>query len=148
MKIWSVKLLAILFTLLVSWGNQAWAEDIFVIVRDDFPDEEFSQSELKNVYMGITLFAGNTRLNPIDQSDKNSIKQTFLKEILNLSPAEYESFWAIRTFGGIIPPPTKRTSQDVVNFVLSKKGTIGYVWENEKPEDGVRVLMVIPGRKS
>ena len=133
------------FIFLILLGNFAHAQDIAVIARDDFPKESLDIHELKIIYMGIKLFSGKTRLSPIDQQDRNSIKKVFLKKVLDYNIQEYDSYWAIRTFGGIIPPPTKKTSRGVVHAVLEAEGAIGYVWRNEAKEEGIKILLVILG---
>jgi hypothetical protein len=147
MKSWLVSFSVILTIFLVSLGNTAMAEDIAVVARDDFPEGSLDIYDVKNIYMGIKLFSGKTKLKPVDQRDRNPIKKVFLKKVLNLDPKEYESFWTIRTFGGIIPPPSKRTSKEVIFSVLGSEGSIGYVWRNEIKSEDLKVLLIIPVEK-
>lgn len=125
-------------------GNSAFAEDIAIIVRDDFPQKNISLYELKTIYMGTKSFQEGTKLTPLDQQDRNLIKKLFLQKVVRLSPSDYEGFWAIRAFGGIIPPSIKKTSQEVIYSILGTEGALGYVWKDEADWDGITILMTIP----
>ena len=144
-----MKTRAILFSLLLvvlSWplGSSAFAEDIAIIARNDFPLEKTTFYELKKIYMGIKTFQKGVKLNPIDQQDRNPIKKIFLQKVVQLNPSDYEGFWAIRTFGGIIPPPIKKTSNEVIYSILGTEGALGYAWKDETNLDGIKILMTIP----
>ena len=135
-----------LFLVVLIWplGNTTLAEDIAIIVRDDFPLEKTTLYELKTIYMGTKTFQSGTKLKPVDQRDRNPIKELFLQKVLQLNPSDYEGFWAIRTFGGIIPPSIKKTSNEVIYSILGTEGALGYVWKDEADWDGIKILMTIP----
>ena len=132
--------------MVLTWllGSSAFAEDIAIIARNNFPLEKMTLYELKTIYMGTKTFQRGTKLNPIDQQDRNPIKKLFLQKVLQLNPSDYEGFWAIRTFGGIIPPPIKKTSNEVIYSILGTEGGVGYVWKDEATRDGIKILMTIP----
>ena len=100
--------------------------------------------ELKNIYMGIKTFQEGMKLSPIDQQDRNPIKKLFPQKVVLLDPSDYEGFWAIRTFGGIIPPPVKKTSNEVMYSILGTHGALGYVWKDKANLDRIKILMTIP----
>lgn len=139
-----ISFISAFFTVLILIAQPVIAKDIAVIAREDFPTETLSAYDVKQIYMGIKLFIGNTKLNPVDQSRRNSIKNLFLEKVMELNPVDYENYWLVRTFGGVIPPSEKNSSSEVISSVLRNKNAIGYVWRDEAKTEGVKILLVIP----
>ena len=141
LKNWKLKLkfrtlLFSLFLVVLTWplGSSTFAEDIAIIVRNDFPLENTTLYELKKFYMGIRTFQEGVKLNPIDQQNRNPIKKMFLQKVVQLNLADYEGFWA----------PIKKTSNEVIYSILGTEGALGYVWKNEADWDGIKILLTIP----
>jgi ABC-type phosphate transport system substrate-binding protein len=81
---------------------------------------------------GIDVTAVNIKSGPL----RDQFLQTFLQQ----TDAKYTAYWAIRLFVGKgAPPPELSSPAEVVKFVQSTPGAIGYVDESDLV-DSVRVL--------
>jgi hypothetical protein len=96
------------------------------------------------------LFTGKLiRVNDIDVTAVNiksgALRDQFLSRYLNLSDEKYSAYWAIRLFAGKgMPPKELQSAAEVIIFVKTTTGAIGYINEDDLiPE--VRVVARPPG---
>jgi ABC-type phosphate transport system substrate-binding protein len=107
--------------------------DVYVIVN---PGLNLTADDIKNIYTGEKELAESTKIRPQDNS---SAREEFLKKVLQLDVAKYESMWTKKSFRDGINPPTVRASDaEVIAFVKSNPGAIGYV--TTAPPSDVTVL--------
>jgi ABC-type phosphate transport system substrate-binding protein len=108
------------------------AADVFVIANASV---ELSPEEVKEIFLGELQFAGSTKLLPVDNA---SAQADFLARVLKMSPAKYQGAWTKKAFrDGLNAPPMKATDAEVLGFVKSSPGAIGYV---SSPPSGVRIV--------
>jgi ABC-type phosphate transport system substrate-binding protein len=107
--------------------------DVYVIVN---PGLNLSADDIKNIYTGEKELAESTKIRPQDNS---AAREEFLKKVLQLDAAKYESMWTKKSFRDGINPPTVRASDaEVIAYVKSNPGAIGYV--TSAPPSDVTVL--------
>jgi ABC-type phosphate transport system substrate-binding protein len=107
--------------------------DVYVIV---YPGLNLTADDIKNIYTGEKELAESTKIRPQDNS---SAREEFLKKVLQLDAAKYESLWTKKSFRDGINPPTVRASDaEVIAYVKSNPGAIGYV--TTAPPGDVTVL--------
>jgi ABC-type phosphate transport system substrate-binding protein len=107
--------------------------DVYVIVN---PSLNLSADDIKNIYTGEKELAESTKIRPQDNS---AAREEFLRKVLQLDVAKYESLWTKKSFRDGINPPTVRASDaEVIAFVKSNPGAIGYV--TTAPPSDVTVL--------
>jgi ABC-type phosphate transport system substrate-binding protein len=107
--------------------------DVYVIVN---PGLKLTADDIKNIYTGEKELAESTKIRPQDNS---AAREEFLKKVLQLDVAKYESLWTKKSFRDGINPPTVRASDaEVIAFVKSNPGAIGYV--TTAPPSDVTVL--------
>jgi ABC-type phosphate transport system substrate-binding protein len=107
--------------------------DVYVIVN---PSLNLTADDIKNIYTGEKELAESTKIRPQDNS---AAREEFLKKVLGLDFAKYESMWTKKSFRDGINPPTVRASDaEVIAFVKSNPGAIGYV--TTAPPSDVTVL--------
>ena len=107
--------------------------DVYVIVH---PGLNLSADDIKNIYTGEKELAESTKIRPQDNS---AAREEFLRKVLQLDVAKYESMWTKKSFRDGINPPTVRASDaEVIAFVKSNPGAIGYV--TTAPPSDVTVL--------
>lgn len=127
--------LPVLMLLLVM--NNALAGDVVVIGHDNLGKLDaatvqkiFTGKQIK--VDGIDVTAVNVKSGPL--------RDQFLQTYLQQTDAKYTAYWAIRLFVGKgAPPPELSSPAEVVKFVQSTPGAIGYVDEGDLV-DSVRVL--------
>lgn len=118
------------------WGivaaSCALAGDIYVIAH---PSVELAPGDIKEVYLGEKQFAGAVKLVPVDNA---AVQGDFLAKAINLSADKYGAIWTKKCFrDGLSPPVTKSSDADVISFVKSTPGAVGYV---STPAAGVKML--------
>ncbi len=83
------------------------------------------------------LFTGKMiRVNSINVTAVNiksgELRNQFLSRYLNQSDEKYSAYWAIRLFAGKgMPPLELQTAADVIKFVKTTAGAIGYINEDD-----------------
>jgi ABC-type phosphate transport system substrate-binding protein len=107
--------------------------DVYVIVN---PSLNLTADDIKNIYTGEKELAESTKIRPQDNA---AAREEFLRKVLQLDVAKYESMWTKKSFRDGINPPTVRASDaEVIAFVKSNPGAIGYV--TTAPPSDVTVL--------
>lgn len=112
--------------------SAALAGDVYVISH---PSVELSAAEIKDVYLGDKQFAGAIKLVPVDNA---AVQNDFLAKAIKLSTEKYGSIWTKKGFrDGMTAPAIKSSDADVISFVKSTPGAVGYV---STPATGVKTL--------
>jgi hypothetical protein len=101
------------------------------------PNVNLSLDDVRNVYLGEKQLAGNLRLAPVTNS---AIQDDFLAKVLQTDGPKYQARWIRKRFReGLTPPPVMGSDAEVIQFVRSTPGAIGYV-SNVGNGDGVKLL--------
>jgi ABC-type phosphate transport system substrate-binding protein len=105
-----------------------------VIVNDSV---NLTADEIRDVFLGEKQLSEGVRLVPVDNSE---IQTEFLSKILQTDSQKYYARWTRKSFReGLTAPAVKGSDAEVIAFVKSTRGAIGYV---RKPSVGVKVLQV------
>jgi ABC-type phosphate transport system substrate-binding protein len=80
---------------------------------------------------------------PVDQSVQSSVRKAFSNDILQQGMIAVQAYWNRKIAGGLWPPPVKTSDEDVVSFVASTPGAIGYVSSGTILPDSVREVAVV-----
>ena len=117
------------FMLMTSY---AWAGDLILICNKGI---SLSSSDARDVYVGDKQVEGSTKLVPVDNA---SLQKDFLEKVVMVDSSKYSSIWAKKGFReGLNPPAVKNTDAEVIAFVKSNPGAVGYV---SKASDDVKVV--------
>lgn len=115
-----------------------------VIVQPGSPVKQLSKAEVVNLFLGRQkhLAAGLPAL-PVDQVSPESTWAEFYRLLVDKELSQINTYWARLHFSGQSRPPRRfQSSEDVLNFVASHPGAIGYV-EEGKVDRRVRVVHVL-----
>ena len=80
---------------------------------------------------------------PVDQSVKSPVRSVFSNRVLGQALMDVQIYWQRKMSVGLTPPPVKTSDEDVIAFVGSTPGAIGYVSAAAAVPDSVRVIEVI-----
>ena len=81
-------------------------------------------------------------IRPVDQGPNSAVRRRFTEDILNRSVAAVQSYWQQIVFSGRdLPPPELGSNDEIVKFVSTHDGAIGYV-EPAAAVTGVKVLVL------
>lgn len=101
---------------------QALAEDLYVIAN---PNTTVTESDIREIFLGEKQFAGAVKIVPVDNVAAQS---DFLGKVMKMDAAKYSASWTKKSFrDGLNPPAPKSGDAEVLNYVKSTPGAVGYV---------------------
>jgi ABC-type phosphate transport system substrate-binding protein len=116
---------------LVGLSSSTAAEDkrFKIIVNPKNPVASIERDTLRNAFLKKKLrWSSGETIRPIDLSSKFTVREIFTRGVLKKTPAQLKTYWAQQIFSGKgVPPPEVDASNDVVRYVLSNPGAVGYV---------------------
>ena len=135
-----VALLLTLGSLLSAQGGAGYR----VIVNTAHPGTSMRRSEVSNIFLKKTSRWGHgAPATPVDQSTTSQVRVAFSKEVHGRSIDAVQSYWQQQIFSGRdTPPRVKLSDAEVMTFVQSNPGAIGYVSDAATLIDGVKFLTV------
>jgi len=127
---------------LVPWNRIAigllagmWAAAIQAGEVIAHPSVEIDVDEIRLVFLGEKQLAGRLKLTPVDNLPARA---RFLEKVLQTDERKYEARWVRKAFReGLTAPAVKGSDAEVISFVRSTPGAVGYV---DSPAEGVKVL--------
>jgi ABC-type phosphate transport system substrate-binding protein len=103
------------------------------------PREQVARYFLKK----LTSWPSGAAVMPVDLAKDSPARASFSEGVLEKSVAEVTAYWQQQIFSGRgVPPPEKRTDAEVVAFVESTPGAIGYVSE-AAAVGGAKVIRIV-----
>ena len=129
--------------LLLVWTVAAEAAQFKVIVNTSVKTDSLTKQQVSELFLKKTTKWGDgTDVAAVDQPDSSPVRESFSKEIHGKPTSAVKSYWNKQIFSGRdLPPLEKKTDAEVVAYVRSTAGAVGYVTESAAT-DGVRVVTV------
>lgn len=94
----------------------------------------------QKVFLKQVAKVGGTAVTPVDQAPAAAVREAFSKKVVGRPVGAVQQYWQQKIFsGGDVPPATKGSDKDVLEFVRNTPGAIGYV-SAAAGTDGVKVL--------
>ncbi|HBC58720.1 MAG TPA: phosphate ABC transporter substrate-binding protein [Gammaproteobacteria bacterium] len=116
------------WSFLVLFSGKLWAEEFLVIVHPDSSIKEADADSIKRLYLGKTSQLLGVRLTPADLPEGNSVRDAFYEKVVDKDASQLKAYWAQLIFtGGGSPPTVQNSDQTMVQWVLAKQNSIGYV---------------------
>ncbi len=120
----------LLFSTLLALPFGAFAGDVIAS-----GDVTLTPDEIRDVFLGEKHRVGAIVLVPVDNS---AAQEEFLSKVLQTNAQRYYSRWTKKAFReGIVAPALKISDAEVIAFVRSNPGAVGYV---KRPVPGFKVL--------
>ena len=135
------RILALLLATTVSFA--AHAASWKLVANNSVSTTTLSKKQVADLFLKKTAkWDSGAAVVPVDQVDASTAREAFSKAVHGKSAAAVKSYWNQQIFSGRdVPPVEKRTDNEVLSFVRSTPGAIGYVSDGT-PTDGVRVIAV------
>jgi len=112
-----------------------------VIVHHEVKGGKISRAALSSIFLKqAPKWGDGSVIAPVDQSVRSEVRCTFSGDVLLQGIAEVQIYWQRRMSSGVTPPPVKITDDDVVAFVGSTPGAIGYVSATTALPDTVKTI--------
>jgi ABC-type phosphate transport system substrate-binding protein len=128
---------------LVSAAPVAGAEEpgYQVIVHPSNSVQALSRRELADLFLKkTTVWPGGSAVHPVEPPEDGAVRARFAAHAMGKSPGALKTYWNKLIFAGReVPPIEKRSDDDVVAYVRSTPGAVGYV-SAEATVAGVKVV--------
>ena len=136
--------IAAVFVLSIIATTIVEAAEYQVVTHPSVGVDSISKRDLTRLFFKQrTRWSTGANAKPIDQSMKTEVRASFSEGVLNRSLADVESYWNAQVFSGkATPPPTAKTDAEVIDYVRSTPGAVGYVTAGAST-GGVQVLTVV-----
>jgi len=111
----------------------AFGGDSFkIIVHPSVKETSLTKVALMHIFLKkTTKWQDGQWIKPIDQTKSAKVRQAFTKAVHGRSVSAVKNFWQQRIFSGRgVPPLEKASDAQIVSYVLSHPGAIGYVSVN------------------
>lgn len=115
-------------------------EGVVVIANPNVPRTDMES--VQRIFTGKQIEVGGVVVVPANLSGGSPARDRFLASVLNQDDEKYRAYWTVRRYiGKGMPPRELRSAQEMISFVQSTPGAIGYVDAGElKPGTNVTIL--------
>ena len=129
----------------LSAGPARSQSNFQVVVPASTPGGQIKREMLRSIFLGeLTRWTDGTPVRAVDQSLRSPVRATFCESALGQTPSALNAYWSQRVMSGrVTPPPVKTGDEEVMAFVRSNVGAIGYVAAGTATPEGVKVLKVV-----
>jgi ABC-type phosphate transport system substrate-binding protein len=115
-----------------------------VIVHPGVKGSQIPRATLSSIFLKqAPRWSDGTPVLPVDQSMRSPVRMSFAAEVLQRPMVEVQIFWSRRMATGVTPPPVKQSDQEIVAFVASTPGSIGYVSSAQPLPETVRQVAIV-----
>lgn len=115
-----------------------------IIVHPQVKGTQIPRSTVSAIFLKqAPRWTDGTPVVPVDQSVKAPVRSVFSNRVLGQPLMDVQIYWQRKMSAGLTPPPVKTSDEDVIAFVGTTPGSIGYVSTATAVPDSVRVIEVI-----
>ncbi len=134
--------LVVLAALWLTAAPSALAADFKVVVNASNPAVSLAPAQLQRLFLRKeTRWEYGEAVEPVDQSPKQAVREAFTRTVHGKDVGAVKSYWQMQVFSGRgTPPPELSSDAEVLAFVRSHRGAIGYVSAAAATGDGVNVV--------
>ena len=120
------------------------AQEVFIIANAGVPDNALSLQELKNIFNGKQRSWSDKSRIEIGTLVDSTTHDVFTQTYLNRTARQFENHWRRLVFSGRARtiPDSLATQQEMVRFVGSTAGAIGYISAGTLIDDNIKILTI------
>ncbi|HLB08702.1 MAG TPA: hypothetical protein VK617_04160 [Gemmatimonadaceae bacterium] len=120
------------------------AVKVVVIVNSANPVSTMRREQVARMFLReVPAWNNGEEILPVDQLERSPSRITFAREVQLQTVSSLKTYWQQRIFSGNESPPPERVSDsDVLTYVRSNAGAIGYVVEGTDLGTGVKPLVI------
>lgn len=112
---------------------------VVVIGNGNLP--RLDDAQVQKIYSGKVVEVAGVTVAAVNLRSGNTVRSHFLQTYLNQDEEKYTAYWTVRRYIGKGTPPRELANgTEVVNFVQSTPGAIGYV-EDSDLKPGLNILL-------
>ena len=108
------------------WAGEA---SYRVVVNSENPISSLSRDQASKLFLKkVRTWEHGVTVLPVDLVGSSPVREEFTREIHGKSVSAVKNYWQQQIFSGRnTPPPEKTSDGDVISYVKSSPGAIGYV---------------------
>ena len=115
-----------------------------VIVNPQVKGNQIPRAALSSLFLKpVAKWSDGSAVRPVDQSLRSPLRVAFSYDVHQLGLMEIQIYWQHEIAKGHVPPPVKTSDEDVVEYVASTAGAIGYVSPGTALPGTVREVAVV-----
>jgi ABC-type phosphate transport system substrate-binding protein len=115
-----------------------------VIVNPQVKGSQIPRAALTLIFLKqAPKWSDGSSVLPVDQSVRSPVRKSFSSDVLQQGLVEVQVYWQRKMASGQTPPPVKTSDEEIVSFVASTPGAIGYVSSSTPLPDSVREVAVV-----
>ena len=113
-----------------------------LVVQSSNPVTSLSAAQVEKLFLKkVTRWDTGGEVQPVDLADDSSVRSAFSEDILGKDVPAVKSYWQRMIFSGrATPPPVLSSDAQVLEFVRSNRGAIGYVAAGTAVGDGIKTI--------
>ena len=117
---------------------------IMVVVNSANQVTAIRRERISKIFLReIPAWESGQEILPVDQIDKSPARIAFARDVHHQSVSALKRYWQERIFSGSeSPPPERVTDAEVLTYVRSNPGAIGYIVEGTALTAGVKQISV------
>jgi ABC-type phosphate transport system substrate-binding protein len=117
---------------------------VIVVVNSANPTSTMRREQVAKIFLRqLATWENGVEILPVDQIERSPARIAFARDLQGQSVRALKSYWQQRIFSGDdSPPPERVTDSDVLTYVRSNSGAIGYVTAGTDLGQGVKVLVI------
>lgn len=137
--------LAILYAAVTGASARTPVVHVIVVVNAANPTTSLKREQLSQIFLRHTsTWSTGGEILPVDQIDRSPAYLAFARDIMRQSESALKRYWQERIFSGNeSPPPERVTDSEVLVYVRSNTGAIGYVREGTDLGAGVKSITIV-----
>jgi len=120
-------LLAVLMALAGTLAQGADNTDAVVLIgHSTVPRIDLATAQ--RLYLGRTVEIGGMPVTVVNLAPSNRLRERFMSTVMNQDDDKYIAYWTVRKhIGKGTPPRELRTAGEVIEYVQSTPGAVGYI---------------------
>lgn len=129
--------------ILSAWFSLQAQQSVKIIVNQSVPDNRLSKDDIEKIYLGKKqAWSDGSKIAPVTLKECQA-HETFITQYVKRSPVQFNAFWLRAIYTGTgVPPVSFENESDLIHYVSSTPGAIGYV--PEETESGeLKVIQII-----
>jgi ABC-type phosphate transport system substrate-binding protein len=123
------KYIFVICLLLLAGSGYAQQGTIRIIANDNVDIASVNKDQLSRLFLKkTTKWDNGVKVTPVDLAADSDVRQNFTQNIHKKSISAINAYWQKKIFTGKgVPPVELQSDKEVIEFVSSTPGAIGYV---------------------
>jgi ABC-type phosphate transport system substrate-binding protein len=103
--------------------------------------KNLDESTISRIYMGKIIEVNGSAVNPVNLMTGSNTRTQFMNQVLGKEDDSYIAYWVVRrSIGKGVSPKEFGSDKEVIEYVKSTPGAIGYI-DSSESKPGLNVLL-------